>query len=364
MVMSDKKREQYQKLINRRVKDSDFFYKFFGSDETIIKKIIDDGFSDLLIDGETGEIKITGTEVENQIYYNYFKNILNDSPIDVASLKIFKPLSAIFSDVIEENGKISLRIDEDELVGFFRDSNNIRDSSSADIVKYYYIGDIDHEPYDYFPNTREYYDHIISQLTDENLNRLYKHMIGNQSTGIPVNDESPNELIELADEQGHPDYVTLSTDVLKNIDNETFTFILKTYFDEIYYDLGYKHNQASNDAIIDEIQSDIESELTRLFDHKLQRETFRNRSYNGNHYYTNGFKVDITEKFIEIIMNFLKENYNSSYSDDSLDNWSSFVKLYQEYIGRYENLLEVSVSDYADYNRTKEIFNEIVLDII
>jgi hypothetical protein len=38
MVMSDKKKEQYQKLINRRVEDSNFFDKFFGSDDTIIKK--------------------------------------------------------------------------------------------------------------------------------------------------------------------------------------------------------------------------------------------------------------------------------------------------------------------------------------
>lgn len=364
MVMSDKKREQYQKLINRRVEDSNFFDKFFGSDDTIIKKMIDDGYSDLLIDGETGEIKIIGIEVENQIYYSYFKNILNDSPIDVASLKIFKFLSSIFSDVIEKNGRLYLTIEEDELPGFFRDNNYGRDLSSADLVMNYYIGDIDHEPYDYFPDVREYYDYIISDLTNENLNRLYEYMIGNQGNGIPVNDESPDELVELADEQGHPDYVTLSADVLKSIDTETFTFILKIYFNEIYYDLGWKHNQASNDAWIDEIQSDIESELTRLFDHKLQRETFRNRLYNGNYYYTNGFEVDITEKFVEVIMNFLKENYDSSYTNDTLDYLGSFTKLYQEYLDRYEDLLTVRVSDYADYNKTKEIFNDIVLDII
>jgi hypothetical protein len=363
MVMSDKKREQYQKLINKRIEDPVFFDKFFGRDDVIIKKMIDDGYSDLLIDGDTGNIKIAGTEIDNQIYYNYFQKILSDTPIDVAALKIFKTLSTMFGDVIEKDGRLYLIINDDELVGFFSDSN-YRGSSSADLVKNYYIGDSDYEPYDYFPNTTDYYDSIILQLTDENLNRLYEFMISNQNNGIPVNEESPDELIELANEQGHPDYVTLSIDILKEFDNETFVFILKTYFDEIYYDLGWKHNQANNQAWIDEIQSNIESELNGLFNHKIKRDTLKKTYYDGTNSYIDVFEVNITEKFVEIIMNFLKENYDSSYNDDTLDYWGSFVRLYQEYIGRYEDLLNVSVSDYADYNETREIFNEIVLDII
>lgn len=361
MFMSDSKREKYLKLINRRIEQPDFFDTFFGGDDIIIKKIIDDGYSDLLINTETGSIKIAGMDVENQIYYNYFQKLLKDSPIDEASLKLFKLLSPIFDDVIEKNNRLYLIIDEDELPGFFDDSTR-RDGSSAALVKNYYIGDIDSEPYDYFPSFREYYDYIIEDLNSENLNTLYEYMV--KDGVIPVNDESPDELIELSKEQGRTDSVVLSIDILKQLDKDTFTFVLKTYFDEVYHDLAWRHNDASSDAWIDEVQSNIESELTRLFDHKIQRETLRKRNYFRKEYYTTVFEVDITEKFVEIIMNFLKENYNSGYHDDMLDYWGSFVKLYQEYIGRYEDLLTVRAPDYPDYGRVKKIFNELFLDII
>lgn len=363
MVMSEKKRIQYEKLINRRIEEPNFFDVFFGGDEIILQKIFDDGYADLLVDDETGHIKIQGSDMVNKIYYLYFKNILDNMDISNASLKMFKTFSPFFTDVIEQNGRLYLIIDGEEMPNFFSKSSG-RYDSSHDLVNTHYVGDVDYNAFDYFPSFNDYYSHIIDDLNTENLNKLHNYMVNHEGGVIPVNNESPDELVELAEEQGHTDSVVLSKNILEQLDVDTFTYILKTYFDEIYHDLGWRHNDANNDAWISDVHDTIESELTRIFDHPIKRELIKKRSYNGQDYYREVFVVDITEKFVEIIMNFLKQNYDSSYNDDMLDYWGNFTGLYQEYLDRYENLLKVYTPDYPNYSKVTEIFNELFSDII
>lgn len=359
--MSDKMRDRYKKMIQRRIEDVDFFDNFFDGDYEVIKRIINQGYVDLLFNEDNGEILIMDDELINIIHSAYVDYLQSSdiSPKDKL-LKIYKFVSNYFSDISYENGKVYLDVDTDDLSGFF-DSYRSRDMTSADIVNNVYNSEDWYEPYDYFPESRYYYNEVIDDLNASNYVKLLEKMIS-ESPKIPVNDEMPDELIDIANEQGHPDFIELNMEMLRLLDEDTFVYILKTFFDELYHELGWRHNEANNSAWVNEVYDRINDELVSLLGSKPERTPTKRRTISGNEKIVEVFRFDITSFFIDFITRFLDTYKDSSYTDDTLPYYNSFTSVVQEWLDRMDEKLKVSVPDYSSHSDVEKEFNEIIID--
>lgn len=259
------------------------------------------------------------------------------------------------SDVTYENGNYYLTLNErGNLSYLFCDNrNSISPSTVSDIL------DGEHT-FDFYDVTDNIFRDVIEELESDKLNYL-ANKINDELLDSEIYPET-DLLEEIAQEQGHPDYVTLSTDLLLNKifnDEQSTNYILgeTSNVNSELYSL-YSHSYES--AYSDEVYDGIMSQLEMFFDTKdsswVEREstTTPNKTY---HY----FKIKI-HNFEQQISQYLNSHKNY---EEPMSNYGDYIGILNENINMGdEECLTYYYPDYADWHRTKELINELFYDYI
>ena len=333
-----------QPLIDRANEgDFSFIRQFFGDIESfldIVKK-----------KGLVSQLDIINNELAYEDAVNKIALIIKDENPEYFRQYVLESLS----DVTYENGNYYLTLNErGNLSYLFCDTrNSIRPSTVSDILD----GEYDM----YFDNTTDdVYRDVVDVLEPDKLKYLAEKII-DEISNEPISSET--ELLEeIAQEQGHPDYVILDTDLLVNRifnDDETTKYILNQT-DTIYGDLYSLHNRAYESAYSDEVYDGIMSQLETFFDTKdsswveKKSPTTPNKTY---HY----FKIKI-HNFEQQISQYLNSHKNY---EEPLSNYGDYIGILNENINMGdEECLTYYYPDYADWTEIKKQINDLFYDYL
>ena len=337
---------KWQNILNSFNDDPEKVSEWFGKDVgEMIMFFIDKGFTNQLNE------KTLEDYIDLILYYR-----LENSENKMETVK--EIADEYLNDVTFENGKFFLETDPDNIVQLFRDDS--RNTSSRYIAKSV-LNDDSWEPFDAYPQRSYFFDECISDLDTET-----KHMVANS-----LNDELLDSKIEpetellssIAERQGHPEYVELSTDVILEIfEDEESTLSIMDGTD-LESTLSSSYNQAYNDAYTSEIYDQVYSEISNFFNSETpgSKEYFNVTGIYGKQLRREFFKIDITKS----IYNFL-----DTYLSDWKRNWND-ITYHGDLMGLIIEMLDDSfeqitlrVSDYPDFRDVAKNYNEIVKDYI
>jgi len=264
--------------------------------------------------------------------------------------------SAHWKDIKYDDGKIYLVLsDKDELSYFFCPGDGGRnDIDSVDIVRSVF-GEDYWEPYN--DTTQDVFHDVIEELDETNINYLCNY-ISKEIKQISLKDGSDKIygtiIPELADNQGHDDYLVLTPEIVRELIlvKPTFNVLLPYLGDNFEYSLYSVHSQAYNQAVIDEQNNRIWSELEKL-------------GISKGKYVEHGkyITADITSFYENVIVDYLEE-FNG-YSDDPAE-YSSFVNLFerlQEYSSKF-GCLHVRIVEYANHRFVRKYINDFFRETI
>lgn len=337
---------KWENILNSFNDDPERVSEWFGKDVgEMIMFFIDKGFTNQLNE------KTLEDYIDLILYYRLEKS--------ENKMETVKEISDEYlNDVTFENGKFFLETDPDNIVQLFRDDS--RNSSSRHIAKSV-LDEDDWEPFDAYPQRSYFFEECISDLNTD-----VKYMVANS-----LNDELLDSKIEpetellasIAERQGHPEYVELSTDIILEIfEDEESTLSIMDGTD-LESTLSSSYNQAYNDAYTYEIYNQVYSEISNFFN----SETPGSKEYSnitgiyGKQLRREFFKIDITKS----IYNFL-----NTYLSDWNRNWND-ITYHGDLMGLIIEMLDDSfeqitlrVGDYPDFRDVTKNYNEIVKDYI
>jgi hypothetical protein len=255
---------------------------------------------------------------------------------------------------IDEDGRVFLDLsDLSDLSELFCDRSS-RDGLSRAMVEEILNGEFDNW-FDY--TTNSVYDDVISELNPKNYKILIDYIVNVlQNTRISPETEV---LSEIANEQGHPDYVTVDSSVVETIldDKETMTHLLSEELQDLDNSLYSIHINAYSSAYESEVINSIWSELQEYVEgkgqfysvpHKFKKDTVINR-----------FTIPVASNFHEIIDDYLRDNANRG-NRGLLEYYGSYISL----IADNFDCLTVYGPDYPDYSEIKNNINEIFVDYL
>ena len=335
--------EKLQSLINYVNNGNlEFIKDFFGSLESFLNYI-----------GRKGlihELDIINNELEFEDEVNKIALAIKEHNPEKFREYVLESLS----DVTYENGEYYVTLnDKSKLAYLFCDSgrNGMSQSTISEILD----GEWD---FDFWDTTDNVYRDVIQELNKDNLIYLSKK-ISEELSDVEVEPET--ELLEeIAEEQGHPEYVALTPELIHdrifNDENSTKSILNET--DNIKSDLYSLHNRAYASAYEDEVYSGIMDELETFFDMRYSEWVTVPSSVNPNksHIY---FKVKISN-FDSEISDYLNNAKNYS---EPLSNYGDYISILTENIGYGStNCLDYYAPDYADWSKTKENINEFFGD--
>lgn len=212
-------------------------------------------------------------------------------------------------DIEIENDKIyCIRSSAGDFATLFCDSRDVSQKTIEEILD----GEADFNWY-YDNDNVDVYRYVIEELNPENLKRLKDRFI-KELEGIEVSPET-QLLEEIAEEQGHTEYVTIdSSNIDRIINNEkTTNYLLEYELDsEIENELSRIYNYSNNSSLENEYYEEVWSELTSdYFDGKPEW-VKRNNPYIKDSKMER-VRLEITD-FDTIILDYLNENkkYGSS----------------------------------------------------
>ncbi len=322
----------------------EFIKDFFGSLESFLNYI-----------GRKGlihELDIINNELEFEDEVNKIALAIKEHNPEKFREYVLESLS----DVTYENGEYYVTLnDKSKLAYLFCDSgrNGMSQSTISEILD----GEWD---FDFWDTTDNVYRDVIQELNKDNLIYLSKK-ISEELSDVEVEPET--ELLEeIAEEQGHPEYVTLTPELIHdrifNDENSTKSILNET--NNIKSDLYSLHNRAYASAYEDEVYSGIMDELETFFDMRYSEWVTVPSSVNPNksHIY---FKVKITN-FDSEISDYLNNAKNYS---EPLSNYGDYLSILSENISYGSiNCLNYYAPDYADWSKTKENINELFGDYL
>jgi hypothetical protein len=260
------------------------------------------------------------------------------------------------SDVTYENGEYYVTLnDKSRLAYLFCDDrrNGMSQSTISEILD----GEWD---FDFWDTTDNVYRDVIQELNKDNLTYLSKK-ISNELSDVKVEPET--ELLEeIAEEQGHPEYVTLTPELIHDriFNDEDSTESILNETENIKSDLHSLHNRAYANAYEDEVYSGIMDELETFFDMRHSDWITVPSSVNPNKSYTY-FKVKINN-FDSEISDYLN---NAKNHNEPLSNYGDYLSILSENISYGSaNCLAYYTPDYADWPKTKENINELFGDYL
>jgi len=272
-----------------------------------------------------------------------------------------------FGDIISQNGRYILKLaSREDLSAFFKNDGGNRDVGSQELAKLILQEDW-WEPF--YDSLQDVYDEIIENLTPENLKLLAER----------INDELSSEKIEpetslledIAEDQGHPEYVELSVDLLLNTifeDKESTKHILDEASD-INMELYSLYHDAFNTAYIDEKWDNLANELKSLLsiDNIGEYKSRKVTNYTGEKVNIENYYIDVTNFLPEVIKSTFDDEYMNDDYRNVFDNYGGFESFVTEMIA--ENVIEggslsIPYYDYPDYDRVEKYINEMFGDYI
>ena len=327
----------FKELIDDLHDGGDLAKSFFGDFQTFFAVLNKRGLLD--------QIDIEDSEIQNE--YLLFIKKYNPK-------KFNEFLTEKLTDLeIDEDGRVFLDLsDQSDLAELFCDSS--RNGLSRSMVEEILNGEFDNW-FDY--TTNSVYDDVISELNPKNYKILIDYIVNVlQNTRISPETEV---LSEIANEQGHPDYVTVDSSVVETIlnDKETMTHLLVEELQDLDDSLYSIHSNAYSSAHESAVINSIWSELQEYVEgkgqfysvpHKFKKDTVINR-----------FTIPVASNFHEIIDDYLRDNANRG-NRGLLEYYGSYISL----IADNFDCLTVYGPDYPDYSEIKNNINEIFVDYL
>jgi hypothetical protein len=328
----------FQELIDDLHDGGNLAKTFFGDFQTFFAVLDKRGYLD--------QIDIEDSEIQNELllflkksYPQQYNQFIMDKLTDLE---------------IDEDGRVFLDLsDLSDLSELFCDRSS-RDGLSRAMVEEILNGEFDNW-FEY--TTDSVYDDVISELNPKNHKILANYIVDSlQNTRISPETEV---LSEIANEQGHPDYVTVDSSVVETIldDKETMTHLLSEELQDLDNSLYSIHINAYSSAYESEVINSIWSELQEYVEgkgqfysvpHKFKKDTVINR-----------FTIPVASNFHEIIDDYLRDNANRG-NRGLLEYYGSYISL----IADNFDCLTVYGPDYPDYSEIKNNINEIFVDYL
>jgi hypothetical protein len=328
----------FQELIDDLHDGGDLAKSFFGDFQTFFAVLDKRGYLD--------QIDIEDSEIQNELllflkksYPQQFNQFIMDKLTDLE---------------IDEDGRVFLDLsDLSDLSELFCDRSS-RDGLSRVMVEEILNGEFDNW-FEY--TTDSVYDDVISELNPKNHKILADYIVNSlQNTRISPETEV---LSEIANEQGHPDYVTVDSSVVETIldDKETMNHLLSEELQGLDNSLYSIHINAYSSAYESAVINSIWSELQEYVEgkgqfysvpHKFKKDTVINR-----------FTIPVASNFHEIIEDYLRDKANRG-NRGLLEYYGSYLSLLADNF----DCLTVYGPDYPDYSEIKNNINEIFRDYI
>lgn len=253
---------------------------------------------------------------------------------------------------MDKDGKIYLELaDKSELSEFFCD--NRRDFSKTS-VEDVLSGNLDY----WFDNTTDdVYRDVVTRISPKNEKILREYMV-RELANQQIEPET-DELQEIAEEQGHPEYVLVDSEASSRIiDNEdSFKFIMNNYLPDLESNLYSIHSNAYGSAYESEMYNNIFEELQEYVDgygeyysvpHRFKKDTMTQR-----------FRIPVASNFNSNVLDYLDSGKEWG-TRGLLEYWGSYIKI----IADDFDCLKVDAPDYPDYSKVDEYMNEIFTDYI
>ena len=328
----------FQELIDDLHDGGDLAKSFFGDFQTFFAVLDKRGYLD--------QIDIEDSEIQNELllflkksYPQQFNQFIMDKLTDLE---------------IDEDGRVFLDLsDLSDLSELFCDRSS-RDGLSRAMVEEILNGEFDNW-FEY--TTDSVYDDVISELNLKNHKILADYIVDSlQNTQISPETEV---LSEIANEQGHPDYVTVDSSVVETIlnDKETMTHLLVEELQDLDDSLYSIHINAYSSAYESAVINSIWSELQEYVEgkgqfysipHKFKKDTVIQR-----------FTIPVASNFHGIIEDYLRDKANRG-NRGLLEYYGSYLSLLADNF----DCLTVYGPDYPDYSEIKNNINEIFVDYL
>lgn len=211
---------------------------------------------------------------------------------------------------------------------------------------------------DWFDNTTyDVFEDVINQLNGKNLEYLGDYIVENLK-GLKIDTET-ELLSDIANQQGHPDYVIVDKSVVQEIikDEETMNYLLDENLDFLKSNLLSLHSNAYSESFQSEVYDDIFDELQEYVDgkgefynipHRFKKETMTQR-----------FRIPVAANFDQIILDYLDSGKNRG-SRGLLEYHGDYIRLLEDEF----NCLSVFPPDYPDYTKVKNYINEFFRDFV
>jgi hypothetical protein len=254
---------------------------------------------------------------------------------------------------MDEDGRVFLDLsDLSDLLELFCDSP--RNGLSRDMVEGILNGDFDNW---FEGTTNSVYDDVISELNPKNYKILVDYIVkALQNTQISAETEV---LYEIANEQGHPEYVTVDSSLVETIldDKETMNYLLNKELEDLDDSLSSIHRNAYSSAYNNDVIDSIWNELQEYVEGKGQfysrPHTFKKNTV------IQRFTIPVASNFYEIIDDYLRDNVNNG-SRGLLEYYGSYLSLLADNF----DCLKVSTPDYPNYSKVSDDINEIFTDYL
>jgi hypothetical protein len=318
--------------------DTDFI-QYVNDIETFLKIVNKRGLlGELDPEGKLAE------DYQNELLLFYYEN---------DEEKFWEYVLKFLGDVELVDGNPYLVINsQGELAELFCSGN--RNEISKDTVEELLNGDYDNYGWSSFDLTDDVYRDVIEELTKENLLYLKEYII----KSLEGKQVAPHtELLEeYAQQQGHPEYVTIDqSNIDQVVDNsETMKELLDNELDELRSELYSIYGSAYNNAYEEELYEDIWNELSTYFGkgewvtrpHIYKKDTEIQK-----------FRAPI-HNFVSNIIDYLRTNKGYSYG--TLEYWGSYLGILKD----GEGCLSMYPPDYPDSRKVDKNINMYFSDYI
>lgn len=273
-----------------------------------------------------------------------------------------------YSDINKKGDRYFLTLsNREDLSSFFEPNDGYREMSSQELSRHI-LGEDWYEPF--MDVTQDIYEDVIEELDDKN-KFIVAESISKELSGELLSPDT--ELLQdIANDQGHPDYVDVKNpklvmDILEN-DSKSSNILLNEASD-VSNNLYSLHNNAYNSAYSDEKYNEVMNELKHLLDIDNVGDWVSKKvtNYKGEEKTIYNYVVEVT-KFIPFL-------FSSIFNDDyQMDDYRNAF----EYYGDFENLVKEMINedvidgaeisrnyyDYADPTLVSQYLNDMIIDYL
>ena len=294
-------------------------------------------------------------DYQNEIFYAFYES---DTSF------IWKIVDRYLSDVTKEGNDYYLDVrDFDDLSGLFNEyRSDISRGTISEILSGEYM-------MDYWGSvTDDVFRDVYQKLTPEKKERV-NNRIREEIEGsvFDVTHRTPSLFDDIAEEQGTEGKINITSDVVTRLleDEESIEYIMNNELDESKSDLYMIYEGCYRDILVDEWYDDLWGELVGyVVDDKTpkwftyNKQTWDKEGEPVTKVYE-GRRYKVTDCLYETAVDFLTENKNNTYSNNTFEYWGSYLGI----LGDVKELLRVPrLDDWPDSSKVSKCVNENIGD--